>query len=258
MGRRPKPRLEPSFGEGSKDSKNFTAKGTRRGGSWRHVLRFRVPFAVKLWNSWDFSGRRFQAGFGVAPQNLPLRFARFENWGWGGGVTWVRPPVSPSSVASRHLPHPGEGYCGSSVRFRDSVDFLAGGNFCQKVFFLEVAPTPSLPPGGEGGTPVPDEGEIGERTHVTHPANTNRQATIPRPGAQPCHPERSGTTHQKSRATTNHCRTANPAPSGAPAGGISIAKRYYMKQRNPRKSLPPGGEGGTPVPDEGETGERTA
>ena len=29
MGRRPKPRLEPSFGEGSKDSKNFTAKGTR-------------------------------------------------------------------------------------------------------------------------------------------------------------------------------------------------------------------------------------
>ena len=53
-----------------------------------------------------------------------------------------------------------------------------------------------------------------------------------------CHPERSGTTHQKSRAPTNHCRTANPAPSGAPAGGISIAERCYIKQRNPQKSLP--------------------
>ena len=28
----------------------------------------------------------------------------------------------------------------------------------------------SLPPGGEGGAPAPDEGEIGERTHVMHPS----------------------------------------------------------------------------------------
>ena len=59
-----------------------------------------------------------------------------------------------------------------------------------------------------------------------------------RPCNPPCHPERSGTTRQKSRATTNLCRTANPAPSGAPAGGISIAERCYIKQRNPQKSLP--------------------
>ena len=53
----------------------------------------------------------------------------------------------------------------------------------------------------------------------------------PRPGALPCHPERSGTTRQKSRATTNHRRTANPAPSGAPAGGISVAKRHHATPR---------------------------
>ena len=61
---------------------------------------------------------------------------------------------------------------------------------------------------------------------------------IPRPGALPCHPERSGTTRQESHATTNHCRTANPAPSGAPAGGISVAERYHMKQRTPQKAFP--------------------
>ena len=48
MGLRPKPCLDPSFGEGSKDSKNFTAKGTREVVRKRYVLRFRVPFAVKL------------------------------------------------------------------------------------------------------------------------------------------------------------------------------------------------------------------
>ena len=108
LGRRPKPRLEPSFGEGSKNSKNFTAKGTRRGGTWRHVLRFRVPFAVKSWNSWDFSGRRFQAGFGVAPQNLPLRFARFESWG-GGALRGCARLFRPHPALACHLPHPGEG-----------------------------------------------------------------------------------------------------------------------------------------------------
>ena len=46
-----------------------------------------------------------------------------------------------------------------------------------------------------------------------------------------CHPERSGTTRQESSAPTNHCRTANPAPSGAPAGGISIAKRHHTPPR---------------------------
>ena len=33
-----------------------------------------------------------------------------------------------------------------------------------------------------------------------------------RAGSPPCHPERSGTTHQKSRTTTNHCRTVEPRP----------------------------------------------
>ena len=30
-----------------------------------------------------------------------------------GCLAWFHSPISPSSVASRHLPHPGEGCCGS-------------------------------------------------------------------------------------------------------------------------------------------------
>ena len=101
----------------------------------------------------------------------------------------------------------------------------------------------SLPPGGEGGAPAPDEGEIGERTHVTHPANTNRQASIPHPGALPCHlrandfviaaPPAKKHTHPPTIAAQS-----NPAPSGAPAGGISVAERYHVKQRTPQKAFP--------------------
>ncbi len=66
--------------------------------------------------------------------------------------------------------------------------------------------------------------------------------SVSRPGALPCHPERSGTTNQYSSAPTNHCRTANPAPSGAPAGGISLAKRYHIKHRStPLPVFPDGG-----------------
>ena len=39
MGRCPKPRSEPSFGEGSENSQNFTAKGTRTVVCKRYVLR---------------------------------------------------------------------------------------------------------------------------------------------------------------------------------------------------------------------------
>ena len=151
LGLRPKPCLEPSFGEGSKDSKNFTAKGTRRGGTWRHVLRFRVPFAVKLWNSWDFSGRRFQAGFGVVPQNLPLRFARFES---RGGVIALRGYVRlfrPHPALACHLPHPGEGL--GWVRLLKNY-LLTKVASCQKIDAVSKShgtAAVAFPPGGEGG-----------------------------------------------------------------------------------------------------------
>ena len=86
---------------------------------------------------------------------------------------------------------------------------------------------------------------------------SNQTNYVSRPCPPPCHPERSGTNIKNHAHPPTIAAQSNPAPSGAPAGGISIAERYYMKQRNPRKSLPPGGEGGTPVPDEGETGERS-
>ena len=162
LGLRPKPRLEPSFGEGSKNSKNFTAKGTRRGGSWRHVLRFRVPFAVKLWGSWSFFRKGVPSG--------------------------VRGGSSKSSPSLRSIRKPGVG------RGR-------------------AHPHPAFRP----------------PTSSVHPA----------PLSPTCHPERSGTTHQKSSAITKHCRTANPAPSGAPAGGISFAERYHTTPRTtPRPASP--------------------
>ena len=64
----------------------------------------------------------------------------------------------------------------------------------------------------------------------------------------PCHPERSGTTHQYSSAPTNHCRTANPAPSGAPAGGISIAKKHHITPRTTERSLSKGDKNSTVRP----------
>ncbi len=178
----------------------------------------------------------------MAPQGFPLRFARFGGWGWGGALRECARPFRPHPALACHLPHPGEGYCGCPVRFRDSVDFLAGGNFCQKVVFLEVAPTPNLPPGGEGGTPVPDEGETGERTHVTHPANTNRQFTSHAPV-----PHRV-ILSEAAQLTKNHAHPPTiaaqrtPPPGGAPAGGISLAKWHYIKHRTtPLSASPVGG-----------------
>ena len=53
-----------------------------------------------------------------------------------------------------------------------------------------------------------------KQASVPHNASHHpqRHASIPRPCPPPCHPERSGTTHQYSSAPTNHRRTANPAP----------------------------------------------
>ena len=84
----------------------------------------------------------------------------------------------------------------------------------------------SLPLRGGRWREAPDEGG---RTVLTFAPNILGTTPL----SPTCHPERSGTTHQKSHAPTNHCRTANPAPSGAPAGGISLAKWHHMKQRTP-------------------------
>ena len=53
-----------------------------------------------------------------------------------------------------------------------------------------------------------------KQASVAHNASHQHQPSIPipRPCPPPCHPERSGTTRQKSRAPTNHCRTVEPRP----------------------------------------------
>ena len=67
----------------------------------------------------------------------------------------------PHPSLARHLPHPGEGSCGDSVRHRDSAD--SSVRLRSRTEKIRTAGR-SLPPGGEGGTPVPDEGETGERS----------------------------------------------------------------------------------------------
>ena len=69
MGRRPKPRLEPSFGEGSKDSKNFTAKGNRMVGR-KEFLRAANPVALcgEVSGSSSPLGRWLYAEFEAVPQ----------------------------------------------------------------------------------------------------------------------------------------------------------------------------------------------
>ena len=68
-----------------------------------------------------------------------------------------------------------------------------------------------------------------------------------RPGALPCHPERSGTTNQYSSAPTNHCRTANPVPqTGRQQAGSLLFQR--PAQRTPPTGTPHIKHRSTPLP----------
>ena len=98
----------------------------------------------------------------------------------GGGLAlcgYVR-RFRPHPSLARHLPHPGEGFFRLCKPFLFYFSILLTNRRCLYILRNDRS---SLPPGGEGGAPATDEGETGERTHVTHPANTNRQASILRP-----------------------------------------------------------------------------
>ena len=64
------------------------------------------------------------------------------------------------------FPLEGEGCFRQFIIIRFSADFTVSQEAEHKRFCTAEG---SLPPGGEGGTPVPDEGETGERTHARHP-----------------------------------------------------------------------------------------
>ena len=192
LGRRPKPRLEPSFGEGSKDSKNFTAKGTRRGGSWRHVLRFRVPFAVKLWNSWSFFREEVPSGgWGGASKSSPsLRSVR--------ELGWLRYEGAFKQRRSRLLaPRQGGG-----VRLRGAV----------WLWRSPLHPVCRFAQDDTVGNRSVIRNFFGAKYSTVKLTDTAFCVFLPRSGYSLCHPERSGTTHQKSSAPTNHCRAVEPRP----------------------------------------------
>ena len=77
MGRCPKPRSEPSFGEGSKNSQNFTAKGTRTVVCKRYVLRSGALCGEALEFLEPFPEGGSERGLGQC-----LRVFAFASLGW--------------------------------------------------------------------------------------------------------------------------------------------------------------------------------
>ena len=114
MGLRPKPRLEPSFGEGSKNSKNFTAKGTRE------VVRidaYCVSGAL-CGEALEFLGlfrREVLSGiWGGASKSSPsLRSVRLPGW---GEISIVERYYIKPRTTERAFPFEGEG--GAKRRMR--------------------------------------------------------------------------------------------------------------------------------------------
>ena len=80
----------------------------------------------------------------------------------GTGRYAVRSPVSPSSVAGA-TPSPPGGRLLSVVRILFGLLLNLTDKSALSLYFAKNRS--SLPPGGEGGAPAPDEGEIGEWNH---------------------------------------------------------------------------------------------
>ena len=107
----------------------FPAKSSGSGVGGRYVLRSPVsPSSIagaQTACSFPSTTRGKALGWCVALCDAPQqRRSRLPGTRTLGGA-WryvLRSPVSPSSVASRHLPHPGEGYCGGLVRRRDTAE----------------------------------------------------------------------------------------------------------------------------------------
>ena len=83
-----------------------------------------------------------------------------------GGMSRVV-PLADFALIRRFAPPspPGGRLLRQSLVVRDSADFLVRLRSTTKQIRTAEG---SLPPGGEGGTPVPDEGEIGERSTKRH------------------------------------------------------------------------------------------
>ena len=97
-------------------------------------FRCRVIFFVPHGTGWAVCVTRSRPGNGDPAEN------RY----YGDSTRRFRPHPS----LARHLPHPGEGYCGDSVRHRDSADSSVRlRSRTEKIRTAEG----SLPPGGEGG-----------------------------------------------------------------------------------------------------------
>ena len=103
MGRCPKPRSEPSFGEGSKNSQNFTAKGTRTVVCKRYVLRSGALCGEALEFLEPFPEGAL-SGVWAVPQGFCLRFARLESF-WKKGLVefWEFLEPSPKEGSKRGL-----------------------------------------------------------------------------------------------------------------------------------------------------------
>ena len=144
--------------------------GGMRGGWATEILQKAFPFKEKA----TTAGRLHEV-VPLADFALIRRFAPPSPPGGrllrrDGCMKWFHPPISPSSVASRHLPHPGEGFfrlCKILYVLLLILLLIRLLNpACKSALYQSITDCrSSLPPGGEGVAPATDEGEIGEWNH---------------------------------------------------------------------------------------------
>ena len=83
----------------------------------------------------------------------------------------------PHPSLARHLPHPGEGFFWLC---KFCYILLLNPAYKSALYLSNTNCRSSLPPGGEGGAPATDEGEIGERT-TEYASTGTKTATKRRP-----------------------------------------------------------------------------
>ena len=113
-------------------------------------------------------------------QRNPRKSLPLEEKSYCGG--WLRYVVPPADFAliRRFAPPspPGGRLLRRFLVVRDSADFCVRLRSRTKPIRTAEG---SLPPGGEGGAPATDEGEIGEWNHVTQPS---RRSSLPLRGGR--------------------------------------------------------------------------
>ena len=177
---------------------------------------FRVPFAVKLWNSWSLFRKEVPSGAWGGASKSPPSLRSVREPGVGGCVTrYVQTTEIPPAGAP---PGGGVRLCGNVWLLRPPLHPVC--RFAQDDTWVTGARD-----GKQNAVSVRKvKCRVSQKKcHICKKSKTpyhsvslyyilHQTYMVPRPCNPLCHPERSGTTNQYSRAPTNHCRAVEPRP----------------------------------------------